>query len=72
MVLMHFTVDGGGGLFVTVLGNVFLDNGWSNLLMDSGVMVTSFVPVQEYVSKFFGEVKTVEHENTRQTPTPDH
>lgn len=52
MVLVHFTIDGGSGLFVTMLGDVLLSDGGSNLLMDSRVMMTSFVPMQRIVSGF--------------------
>ena len=47
MVLMDFTVDGGRGLFVTLLDDVLVHDGGSNLLVDGGVMVTSLVPVKE-------------------------
>ena len=46
MVLVDLTVDGSGGLLVTLLDDVLVDDGGSNLFVDSGVMVTSLVPVQ--------------------------
>ncbi len=44
MVLVDFTVDGGGGFFMTSLGNCLVDDARGNLLMDGGVMMTSFMP----------------------------
>ena len=46
MVLMDFTVDGSSGLLVTLLNDGLVDDSGSNLLVDSGVMVTSLVPMQ--------------------------
>ena len=45
MVLVDLTVDGRGGLLMTVLGNVLIHDGGGDLLVDRGVMVTSLVPV---------------------------
>ena len=46
MVLVDLTIDGSGGLLVTLLDDVLVDDGGSNLFVNSGVMVTSLVPVQ--------------------------
>ena len=47
MVLMDFTVDGGRGLFVTLLDDVLVHDGGSDLLVNGGVMMTGLVPVKE-------------------------
>ena len=46
MVLMDLTIDGSGGLLVTLLDDVLVHDGGSNLLVNGGVMVTSLVPVK--------------------------
>lgn len=51
MVLMNFTVDGGLGLFVTLLDHLLLHDCRGNLLMNGGVMVTSFVPKKGILAK---------------------
>ena len=42
VVLMDLTVNGGLGLLMTLLNNVLVHGSRSNLLVDSGVMMTSF------------------------------
>lgn len=44
MILVNFTINGSLGLFMTLLDDVLLHDGGSNLLVDCGVMITSFVP----------------------------
>jgi hypothetical protein len=44
MVLVDLTINGGLSLLMTLLDNVLLNNGRSNLLVDCGVMMTSLVP----------------------------
>lgn len=44
MVLVNLTINSSGGLFVTVFGNIFVYNRWSDRFMDSSVMMTSLVP----------------------------
>ena len=46
MVLMDLTIDGSSSLLVTLLNDVLVDDSGSNLLVDSGVMVTSLVPMK--------------------------
>ena len=45
VILVDLTVDGGGGLLMTVLGDVLLDYGRGDLLVHGGVIVTGLVPV---------------------------
>lgn len=45
VILVDLTVDGGGGLFVTVLGDILLHYSRGDLLVDGGVIVTGLVPV---------------------------
>lgn len=47
MVLVHFAIDGGLSLFVTVFLDGLLGDGGSNSLVDGCIMVTSLVPVQK-------------------------
>lgn len=44
MILMHFTIDGGLSLLMTVLAYFLFHNGRGDLLVDSGVMMTSLGP----------------------------
>lgn len=44
MILVHLAVDGGLGLFMADLRDVFLHDSGSYLLVDCGVMVTSLGP----------------------------
>ena len=60
MVLVDLTVDGGGGLLMTVLGDVLVHDGWGDLLVDGGVMVTCLVPVSECQS-------AISHKNAQMT-----
>ena len=46
VILMNFTVNGSGGFLVTVFGDIFIHDGGSNFLVDSGVMVTGLVPAK--------------------------
>lgn len=46
VILMNFTVNGSGGFLMTMFGDVFIHDSGSNFLVDSGVMVTSLVPVK--------------------------
>ena len=46
MVLVDLTIDGSSGLFVTLLNDVLVHDSGSNLLVNSGVMVTSLVPTK--------------------------
>lgn len=46
MVLMNLTIDSSGGLFMTVFGDIFIYNRWSDRFMNSGVMMTSLVPME--------------------------
>lgn len=50
VILVHLTIDGGGSLFVALLDDFLLHNSGSDLLMYSGVMMTSLVPESERVS----------------------
>ena len=52
MVLMHLTVDGSLGFFVANFGNVLVYDGWCNLLMNCGVVVTSLMPKKCNVSQW--------------------
>lgn len=45
VVLVNLTVDGGSSLLMTVLGNIFVDYGRGDLLMNGGVIVTGLAPV---------------------------
>ena len=45
MVLVDLAVDGSGGFLMSMLGNIFIHNRGSDLLMYSGVMVTSLMPI---------------------------
>ena len=45
VVLVDFTVDGGGGLLMTVLGDVLVDYGRGDLLVHGSVIVTGLGPV---------------------------
>lgn len=45
VVLVNLTVDGGSSLLMTVLGNILVDYGRGDLLMNGGVIVTGFGPV---------------------------
>ena len=44
VVLMYFTVDGGLSFLMANLCDLLVHNGRCHFLMNSGVMVTSFVP----------------------------
>ena len=44
MVLVDLTINSSGGLFVTVFSNVFIYHRWSDRFMNSGIMMTSFMP----------------------------
>lgn len=44
MILVDLTVNGSGGLLMTVLLDFLVHDSGSNLFVHSGVMVTSFVP----------------------------
>ena len=44
VILMDLAVDGGGGLFMTMLGHSLLGHCRSNLFMNSGIMVSSLGP----------------------------
>ena len=44
MVLVHLAVNGGLGLLVVDLGDILVHDGWCNLLVYCGIMVTSLVP----------------------------
>ena len=50
MVLVHLAVNGGLGFLVADLGDVFVHDSWSNLLVYCGVMVTSLVPEKVILS----------------------
>lgn len=52
---MDFAVNGSGGLFVTMLGHILLNDCWSDLFVNSGIMMTSFVPVQRIVNETCSE-----------------
>ena len=45
MVLVDLTVNGGGDLLMTVLGDVLVDYGRGDRLVNGGVIVASLVPV---------------------------
>ena len=47
MVLMYLTVDGGSSLFVSVPLNLLIHYSRGNFLMNSGVMMTSFLPTYD-------------------------
>lgn len=49
MILVHFTIDGGLSLLMTVLAYFLVHNGGGNLLVDSGVMMSSLGP-ENFVS----------------------
>ena len=51
MVLVHLTVDGSSCLLVTLLNDVLVYDSGSNLLVNSGIMVTSLVPEADDVIK---------------------
>ena len=56
MVLVDLTIDGGSSLLVTLLTDGLLHDGWSNLLVHGGVMVTSLVPgVDRVISRGKGK-----------------
>lgn len=44
MVLVNLTINSSGSLFVTVFGNIFVYNRWSDRFMNGSVMMTSLVP----------------------------
>ena len=39
VILVNFTVDGGGHFFVLLLLNVLVDHSWCNFLVNSGIML---------------------------------
>ena len=59
MVLVDLTVDGGGGLLMTVLGDVLVHDGWGDLLVDGGVMMTCLAPVSR--------ASAISHKNAKMT-----
>ena len=44
VILVNLTIDGGCGLFMTVLGHVLVDHSRSYFLMDCGIMMTCLMP----------------------------
>lgn len=44
VILVDFTINGSGGLFMAVLGDGLLCDSGGNLFVDSGVMMSSLVP----------------------------
>lgn len=50
VVLVHLTIDGSRSLFMTVLADLLIHDCRSDLLMDSGVMMTRLRPVKLEVS----------------------
>ena len=50
VILVDLTVDGSGCLLMALLHNVLVYDGGSNLLVNSGVVVTSFGPVTVVIS----------------------
>ena len=46
VILVNFAVNGSLCLFMTLLDDVLLDNGWRNLLMNCSVMMTCLVPIE--------------------------
>ena len=44
VILVDLAVNGSLSLFMTVLGHILIDNCWSDLLMNGGVVMTSLVP----------------------------
>lgn len=45
VILVDFTVDGSGGLLMTVLGDALIDYGRGDNLVDGGVIMTGLAPV---------------------------
>ena len=45
VILVNFAIDGGCCLFVSVFMNCFVGHSWSDLFVNSGVMVTGLVPI---------------------------
>lgn len=50
VVLVNFSVNGGGGFLVTSLCDSLVDDAGSNLLVDGGVMMTSLGPKVTVIS----------------------
>ena len=44
VILVYLAVDGSGCFFMTVLAHLLIDDCGGNLFMNSGIMMTSFVP----------------------------
>ena len=44
VVLVDLSVDSGGSLFMTLLDDLLLYDGWGNFLMNGGIMVSSLGP----------------------------
>lgn len=50
VVLVDFTIDGGGGLLVTGFDDSLVDDSGCHFLVNGGVMVTSLVPGEHRLS----------------------
>ena len=74
MVLVNLTIDCSRSLLVTLLDDVLLDNSGCNLFVNSGIVVTSLVPVPEnqlWLSKNIIAIVAWHDEQERQTsPRP--
>ena len=72
MVLVYLAVNGSLSLLMALLDDLFVHNCRSNLFMDCGVMVTSFLPEhvtfdQQCFSRKRGQGQQVQDSNGRQT-----
>ena len=47
MILVDLAVDSSLSLFMALLDNVLLNDGWSDLFVDSGIMMTGLVPERQ-------------------------
>lgn len=72
MVLVDLAVNGSSGFLVALLDHILVGNGGSNLLVDSGVMMTSLVPTKYHqyeCARSADESMLATWSNERQTRT---